>query len=93
VLSHLLDESAHTHLAAGNVYNRIDEIEVRKLTVRAVVDYVYRLKTLLLRIVDRDSALKGSRLKRQRGHEIGIVGVMVCIYPSLCPCLTIGRDN
>jgi hypothetical protein len=93
VLSHLLDESAHTHLAAGNIYNRIDEIEVRKLTIGAVVDYVYRLKALVLGIVDRDGALKGSRLERQRGHKIGIVGVVVCIYPSLCSCLAIGRDN
>jgi hypothetical protein len=53
---------------------------------------MYRLETLLLGIVDSEGTLEGTRLERQRGHEVRVMGIMVRIYPSLRAGLAVGRE-
>jgi hypothetical protein len=90
VLCHLLNRGTDTHLAASNINYGVNEIEVRELSIRSVINYMHRLEALLLGVVDSKSTLEGAGLERQRGHEIRVVGIMVCVYPSLCTCLAIG---
>lgn len=64
--SHLLDGSFNAHLAACNVYNRIDEVEIRQLTIRTVVNDVEFMIPVLKRVINRKSSLQRTRLERQR---------------------------
>jgi hypothetical protein len=63
------------------------------LSIDTIVDDVHCLKSLLLRIVNGDSALQSSGLERQRCHEVRVVSIVVCINPSLGAGLAIWRDN
>jgi hypothetical protein len=55
--SHLLHGGFNTHLASRNVDNRIDEIEIGQLSIRAIVNNVKLMIALLMGVVDRDSPL------------------------------------
>jgi hypothetical protein len=57
VASHLLHGGFNTHLTTSNVDNRIDEIKVGQLSIRAVVNNVKLMIALLMRVIDRNSSL------------------------------------
>lgn len=52
-----LDCRLNSHLPPSNVDNRVDQIQVRKLAIRAIILNVHTVKPMLKRIVDRNSTL------------------------------------
>ncbi|KAH6606308.1 hypothetical protein Trco_005461 [Trichoderma cornu-damae] len=74
--SHLLNGSFNAHLASRDINNGIDEVKVGQLAIRAVVNDVEFMITLLTRIVNRKGSLKGPRLEWQRCNVFGIMSIV-----------------
>lgn len=93
VVAVALDEAVDAHLAAGDVADGVDEVQVWQLAVDAVVDDLQSREPLLQREVERQCALKGARLERQRRDVLGVVRIVVGVYPGLCSCSAVGREE
>lgn len=57
VLPHLLDRNAHAHLAAGNMVDRVDQVQVGQLAVDSIVHDMHALEAVLAGEVQRNGAL------------------------------------
>ena len=90
---HVLNRRLNAHLSACNIYNRIDEVEVWKLAIGAVVNDVKTFKPLLRGVVDGDGPLQGARLQREWRNLVGVVCVVIRVDPGLSASLAVGRHN
>lgn len=80
---HFLNRDIDAHLVGCDVGYGVEEVEVGKLPVHAVVDYVERFEAVREGVVDCEGALESSRLQRQRCYLGWIMGVVVGVYPCL----------
>ena len=55
-----LQRSGNTHLAGGDADGSVEEVEIRKLTIDAIIGDVQGLEAVVKRIVKTDGSLKGS---------------------------------
>ncbi len=69
VFPHLLDRDADTHLAAGDRGGGIHEVQIRELSVDAVVHDVDRVEALRGGVVEHDHALQRTAFQRERADR------------------------
>jgi len=62
VFPHLLQGTADSHLGAGNRDNSVEEIEIGKLAVNPIIDYMKRFEAVVEGVIDYDSALECAAL-------------------------------
>ena len=69
MLPHPLKSDAYAHLTAGDGRSSVEKIEIRELAINAVIDDVYRLKTMIEGVVYYNYPLKCSALNWQRSDR------------------------